>query len=163
MWFARWVANFTPTGGDRSLQRRDKLDYDTWRIQPDAARTISVAFDFLADTLDNAMAWSRPDFVLFNGTNVFLYPEGRSLDFPATVTITTEPDWVVATSMHRGGAARTYREKKYHDLVDMPFFIGRVDDDSTQVASVWTRLATYPVGALTGRRGRRHAGRTSAG
>ena len=36
--------------------------------------------------LDNAMAWSRPDFAFFNGTNLFLYPEGRGFDFPATVT-----------------------------------------------------------------------------
>ena len=30
------------------------------------------------------MAWSRRDFVMFNGTNVFHYAEGRPLEFPAT-------------------------------------------------------------------------------
>ena len=30
------------------------------------------------------------DFLSFNGTNVFLYPEGRSTDFSATVTVKTE-------------------------------------------------------------------------
>ena len=147
--FAKNVVAFTPTAGSTAL-RWDKLDYDTWRIQPGAARTMSVAFDFIADTLDNAMAWSKPDFALFNGTNVFLYPEGRSLDFPATVTITTNPDWKVVTSMHPAGAPRTYRENSYHDLVDMPFFIGRVDVDSIQINSKWTRFATYPMGAYQG-------------
>ncbi|MBA2626972.1 MAG: M61 family metallopeptidase, partial [Gemmatimonadales bacterium] len=101
--------------------------------------------------LDNAMAWARPDFLLVNGTNVFLYPEGRSLDFPATVTVTTHPGWQVVTSMHSGGAPRTYREANYHDLVDMPFFIGRMDVDSAQISGKWTRFASYPAGSFQGR------------
>ena len=52
-----------------------------------------MSFDFLADTLDNAMAWSRPDFLLLNGTNVFLYPEANGLDFPAEVTVSTAAGW----------------------------------------------------------------------
>ena len=65
-------------GGRRASRSTwDKLDYDTWRVQPGGAKSVSVHFDFLADTLDNAMAWARPDFVLFNGTNVLPYPEGR--------------------------------------------------------------------------------------
>jgi predicted metalloprotease with PDZ domain len=149
-WFARWVGNFTPTAGDRSLAW-DKLDYDTWRIQPAGAKSISVRFDYLADTLDNAMAWARPNFAFFNGTNVLPYPEGRALNFPATVAIRTEPSWLVATGMQSvPQQARTYREGNYHDLVDKPFLVGRMDYDSMQVAGVWTRLATFPAGALAG-------------
>ena len=38
--------------------------------------------------------WPGPgrDFALFNGTNLLPYPEGRGTDFPATVTVKTEPD-----------------------------------------------------------------------
>jgi predicted metalloprotease with PDZ domain len=149
-WFARWLANFTPMAGDRSLVW-DKLDYDTWRIQPAGAKSVSVRFDYLADTLDNAMAWARPNFAFFNGTNVLPYPEGRGLDFPATVAIRTEPSWLVATGMQSvPQQAGTYHEGNYHDLVDKPFLVGRMDYDSMQVGGVWTRLATYPAGALTG-------------
>jgi predicted metalloprotease with PDZ domain len=148
--FARWVSNFVPMAGDKALGW-DKLDYDTWRVNPAGAKSIRVRFDYVADTLDNAMAWARPDFVLFNGTNVLPYPEGRGTNFPATVTIQTEPSWLVATGMQSvPQQARTYREGNYHDLVDKPFFVGRMDLDSTQVAGLWTRLATYPAGALTG-------------
>jgi predicted metalloprotease with PDZ domain len=148
--FARWVSDFTPSAGDKPLGW-DKLDYDTWRIQPAGAKSMTVRFNYLADTLDNAMAWARPDFVLFNGTNVFLYPEGRGTAFPASVTVHTEPAWLVATGMQPAPSpARTYREGNYHDLVDKPFFIGRMDLDSTKVAGQWTRLATYPAGMLTG-------------
>jgi predicted metalloprotease with PDZ domain len=145
--FSRWVSNFSAGASGQSL-RWDKLDYDTWRIQPGAARSLTVSFDYRADSLDNAMAWSRPDFLLFNGTNLLPYPEGREFDFPATLAIKTQPNWQVATGMKPAGAARTYREDNYHDLVDMPFFVGRIDYDSMQVAGRWTRLATYPVGVL---------------
>src|SRR5918994_5435765 len=67
--FARFLTGFTATGGDKALDW-DKLDYDTWRIDPAGARTITVRFDYRAETLDNAASWSRPDFAFFNGTNL---------------------------------------------------------------------------------------------
>jgi predicted metalloprotease with PDZ domain len=145
--FARWVQDFSASANDKAIDW-DKLDYDTWRIQPGSERSLTVRFDYVADTLDNAMAWARPDFVLFNGTNLLLYPEGIGFDLRATVRVKTEPDWLVATAMKPGSEPRTFTEDNYHDLVDMPFFVGRMDYDSMQVAGRWTRLATYPAGAL---------------
>jgi predicted metalloprotease with PDZ domain len=147
-WFAKWVSDFEATAGDTPL-RWDKLDYDTWRIRPAGARQVKVSFQFQADSLDNAMAWTAPDFAFFNGTNVLLYPEGRSLDFGATVRVNTERDWTVATGMH-GSAQSGYREKSFHDLVDMPFFVGQFDYDSMTVNGLNVRLATYPASRLAG-------------
>ena len=147
--FARNVLGFTATSAGQPV-RWDKVDHDTWRVRPARAGRVTVSFDFAADSLDNAMTWSRPDFLLFNGTNVFLYPEGRGLDFPATVSVKTDAGWQVTTGMDAAGAGRGYREGNYHDLVDMPFFIGRFDLDSMQVEGKWTRLATYPAGRLAG-------------
>jgi predicted metalloprotease with PDZ domain len=96
------------------------------------------------------MAWARPNFVLFNGTNLFFYPEGRDFGFPATVTIRTQPGWLVASGMKPAGPAGNYAATNYHDLVDMPFFVGKMDLDSNQVGGKWIRLATYPAGAMTG-------------
>jgi predicted metalloprotease with PDZ domain len=146
--FARWVTMFEPTADGKPLSW-DKLDYDTWRIRPDGAKSIRVGFRYVADTLDNAMAWTKPDFLLFNGTNVFLYPEGQSLDFSATVTVHTETDWHVASGMPAAAQARTFTSANYHDLVDMPFFLGRFDLDSARIANRWVRLATYPAGTIS--------------
>lgn len=148
-WFAKWVSDFTPTAEGKPL-RWDKLDYDTWRIRSGGAKRVRVAFEFQADSLDNAMAWSRSDFAFFNGTNVFLYPEGRAFDFPATVRIHTESDWQVTTSMKPGPDRDSFGEKNYHDLVDMPFFVGKFDLDSVNLAGVNTKLASYPAGQLSG-------------
>ncbi len=147
--FARWVSGFSATAGDRALLW-DKADPDTWRIRSTGAGRVTVRFDYLADSLDNAMAWSRPDFLLFNGTNLFPYAEGRGFDFPATVSLQTPADWLVATSMKPAGSPHTWTERNYHDLVDMPFFVGRFDFDSSTVNGKVTRLATYPAGSLNG-------------
>jgi len=135
-YFARNVLDFTATAGDRLL-RWDKVDYDTWRIQPDGAQSITVSFAYVADSMDNAMAWSRPDFALFNGTNVFLYPEGQPFDRPARVVIRSTPGWQVATGMARGTQPGEFTAPNFHDLVDMPVFVGRLEVDSIQIAGKW--------------------------
>ena len=63
--FSRWVLEFSATAGGKALQW-DKVDYDTWRIRRDgpSAGPITVTFDYRADSLDNAMSWSRADFLL---------------------------------------------------------------------------------------------------
>ena len=146
--FSRWVVDFAATADGKPLSW-DKLDFDTWRVRPAGAKALHVTLRYLADTLDNAMAWAKPDFLLFNGTNVFLYAEGQSLDTPATVVVHTESDWHVATGMSSAHEPRTFTATNYHDLVDMPFFVGRFDLDSARVAEKWIRLATYPTGAIT--------------
>jgi predicted metalloprotease with PDZ domain len=96
--FARFASGFTATQAGAPI-RWDKSDHDTWRLQPSSAGRVTVSFSVLADTLDNAMAWTRRDFLMFNGTAAFLYPEGRGFDWGATVTVRTEPAWRVVTAM----------------------------------------------------------------
>ena len=145
--FSRWVVGFSAWNGDKPLTW-DKLDFDTWRIRTNGARDVSIRFNYSADSLDNAMAWGRPDFLLVNGTNVFMYPEGRSPTFSASVAVHTETDWQVATGMTPSGA-KIYGATNYHDLVDMPFFIGNFDLDSVSVVDRWVRFASYPRGAVS--------------
>lgn len=147
--FASRVGGFGASQGGAPL-RWDKLDFDSWRIRPTGAGRVTIDFDFLADTLDNAMAWTRPDFALFNGTNLFLYPEGRPKEFAATVVIRTEPDFRIATSLPTAGSSRTFRASNYHDLVDMPVFVGRFDLDSATISGRTVRYATYPIGTVSG-------------
>lgn len=145
-YFARSVLRFNAESNGRALVW-DKVDYDTWRVRAQPNTAVTVSFDFRADTLDNAMAWARSDFVMFNGTNVFLYPEGRGFDFPSTVTIGTEPGWRVATGMTPASPS-SYTASTYHELVDMPFFVGRFDLDSVRTPNGWLRFAAYPSGSV---------------
>jgi predicted metalloprotease with PDZ domain len=153
--FARRVSGFSATMAGSPVTWT-KTDFDTWRVTPEARGTVEVRFDFKADTLDNAMAWSRRDFALVNGTNVFLYPEETGFDFSSRVTIHTQPGWRVVTGLDpdtgqtRAAGQVRYRAGNYHDLVDSPFFIGRFDLDSAQIDGAWHRLASYPAGQLSG-------------
>ena len=147
--FARFIRDFSASADGRDL-RWDKTDYDTWRVHPEGTRAVQVSFDYRADRPDVGMAWTAPDFAFFNGTNVFLYPEGRSLDYPAVVAVRAEPGWSVATGMEPTGMPGEYAAGNFHDLVDMPMFIGSYDIDSLQIEGRWYRMATYPVGVLDG-------------
>lgn len=171
LWFARRVSSFTPTMNGTPLSWR-QLDFETWELDGTTpGATVSIDFNYQADTIDRAAAWTRPDFGFFNGTNVFMYPVGRGFDWPAQVTIHTDSGWNIATGMTESrvratgaahadaGVERTFTASNYHDLVDMPFFIGHFDFDSTQVSGTvggpkdhWVRAVNYPAGLVTGQR-----------
>ncbi|MFL5479059.1 MAG: PDZ domain-containing protein [Gemmatimonadaceae bacterium] len=148
LWFARRVSQFAAESDGAPLAWR-KLDYQTWEISPRSAGTVRVSFRYLADAVDRAVAWTAPNFAFFNGTNLFLYPAGRGFDWPAQVTVKTEPSWRIATGMDPAGAPNSFKASNYHDLTDMPFYVGRFGFDSTQVGGKWIRLAFYPAASLT--------------
>ena len=147
--YMRKVTNLSVTG-EGGTPRWDKLDPDTWRVVPNGAKSITLAFTYIADSMDNAMSWASREFAFFNGTNILPFPEGRSTDFTATLTIKTEADWQVATGMTPADAPRTFAALNYHDLVDMPFFIGSLDLDSVRVGETMFRTVTYPKGIMRG-------------
>jgi predicted metalloprotease with PDZ domain len=126
------------------------VDYDTWRVRPLGAGEVTVSFDYRADSLDTGNSWATADFAYFNGTNLFLYPEGRGLAFDSRVSIRTEPGWRVATGMTPGAGPNEYVAADFHEVVDMPTFIGRFDVDSAVIDGVLHRLATYPEGLVAG-------------
>ncbi|HEX6313897.1 MAG TPA: PDZ domain-containing protein [Gemmatimonadaceae bacterium] len=148
--YARKVTDLAVTG-EGGAPRWDKFDPDTWRILPSGARTITLTFSYTADSMDNAMSWASRDFAFFNGTNLLPYAEGRPFDFSATVTVNTESTWRIATGMTPAGAPNTWTEKNYHDLIDMPFFVGELEVDSARIGDTWFRTATYPRGIMSGR------------
>lgn len=146
--FARYVSRFTAEAGADSLDW-DKADPDTWRIRLRRAGNVRVSFDYRADSLDNANSWAKEDFAFFNGTNLFLYPEGQGVTLNATVTVHTSPGWKVLTGMRTATGTNTFIEASYHDLVDMPFFVGKFDLDSTIIVGKPFRFASYPVGSVS--------------
>ena len=148
LWFARRVSQFAAQSNGVPLEWR-KLDFQTWEIKPRASGTVRVSFNYLADAVDRAVAWTAPNFAFFNGTNLFLYPVGRGFNWPARVSVRTEPSWRVATGMDPAPGANNFMAGNYHDLTDMPFYVGRFAIDSTQISGRWIRLAFYPAATLT--------------
>jgi predicted metalloprotease with PDZ domain len=151
LWFARRVSQFSAQSNGVPLDWR-KVDFQTWEVKPRSAGTVRVSFNYLADAVDRAVAWTAPNFAFFNGTNVFLYPSGRGFNWPAHVSIHTEPSWRAATGMNPAPGVNNFTAGNYHDLTDMPFYVGRFALDSTQIAGKWVRLAFYPAASLTAAR-----------
>jgi predicted metalloprotease with PDZ domain len=148
--YARFVSKFGATERGKAVHW-DKADPDTWRVYPDGSGEMTVSFRAKADSLDNAFTWARDEFALVNGTSVFLYPEGRPLDYSATVDVITEPSWRIVTGMTQR-SDRQFAATTYHELVDHPFFIGRFDVDSATVAGAWMRFSSYPSGSVNSAR-----------
>src|SRR5450759_669744 len=152
LWFARRVSQFSVQSNGAALDWR-KLDFQTWEIKPRSAGTVRVSFSYLANAVDRAVAWTAPDFAFFNGTNLFLYPAGRGFNWSARVSVRTEASWRIATGMDPAAGVNNFTAGDYHDLTDMPFYVGRFAIDSTRIAGKWIRLAFYPAASLTaGRR-----------
>jgi predicted metalloprotease with PDZ domain len=149
LWFARRISHFTPSVQGHPVDWH-QLDYQTWQIAAKPGESLTVSFSYLADTIDRAVAWTKPDFAFFNGTNVFLYPAGRSLNWPATVTVHVPSTWRVATGMPASTTPNTFHAATYHELVDHPILVGRFDIDSTQFnpgtgGTRWMRFVSYPA------------------
>jgi predicted metalloprotease with PDZ domain len=148
LWFARRVSQFSAQSNGVLLDWR-KLDFQTWEIRPRSAGSVRVTFNYLADAVDRAVAWTAPNFAFFNGTNLFLYPAGRGFNWPARVSVRTEGSWRIATGMGPAPGTNNFTAANYHDLTDMPFYVGRFAIDSTQIAGKWIRLAFWPAASLT--------------
>lgn len=148
LWFSRRVSQFSAQSNGVPLDWR-KVDFQTWEIKPRSAGRVRVSFNYLANAVDRAVAWTAPNFAFFNGTNLFLYPAGRGFNWPARVSVRTEASWRIATGMDPAPGTNNFTAGNYHDLIDMPFYVGRFAIDSTQIAGKWVRLAFYPAASLT--------------
>ena len=147
--FARFVSGFSATAAGKPLDW-DKLDYDTWRIDPAGAHSVTVRFDCHAVTLDNADGLESVRLRVRERDQHL--PLSRGPRFRVSGVGDGEDSARLAGG-HQHGACRRGRHLarvNYHDLVDKPFFIGRFDVDSQQVEGRWHRLVTYPVGAMAG-------------
>jgi len=145
--YARYVHGVRAEADGRPVPW-DKLDKDTWRIASGGARTVALEFLTNPDSMMLQYSGIRGDFAWFNGTNLFVYPEGSDYTFAADVEIVLPDGWRLATGLdHTGG--RMYHAASYHDLVDRPAFAGRIALDSITVDGRPVRLALYPESVMT--------------
>ena len=110
-----------------------KLDKSRWQAEP-VARGLTVIAEIYAHDLSVRGAHLDTTHAYFNGTCVFLCPEGCE-DSPCELDIAApeEPvgkDWRVATSMRRKDAERygfgLYEADDYAELIDHPVEIGQL-------------------------------------
>jgi predicted metalloprotease with PDZ domain len=145
--YARYVRHFgaaNPTGHPLFW---DRLDKRTWRVTTGKQDRVTVAFDYLADTIDLSLARLTTDFGQFLGTNLFLYEPGK-LDRPAEVRFALPAGWQVTTAL-KGSGSGPYSAADYHDLADAETFVGKYTLDSIKVEGKWIRIALWPGDVYT--------------
>jgi predicted metalloprotease with PDZ domain len=143
--YARYVRHFGAKSAAGQPLFWDRLDKDTWRVVTQKSDRITVAFDYLADSVDLSLARISGEFGQFLGTNLFLYEEGR-LDRPAEVRFVLPAGWQVTTAL-RGAGSGPYTAASYHELADAETFVGKYSLDSLQVDGKWIRVAVWPADA----------------
>jgi predicted metalloprotease with PDZ domain len=145
--YARYVHGFTARNAAGQALRWDRGDKDTWRVVTGRSDRVTVAFDFLADTIDLSLARVTGDFAQFLGTNLFLFEEGQ-LGRPAEVRFRMPAGWQVASAL-KGPVNGVYSAADYHELADAMTFVGRYSSDSLQVDGKWIRIIVWPAADYT--------------
>lgn len=94
------------------------IDLDSWRVEPDGGRQVTLAYEWYAATFDGGSSLLTPGVAYFNPVNLLPWVEGR-MDPPARLILEAPEDWEVATQLERdpGGA---FVAPDYHALVDAP-------------------------------------------
>ena len=96
------------------------IDLDSWRVEPGAASSVTLAYDYYAHTFDAGSSTLTPEAAYFNPVNLLPWVEGRK-DAPVTLTIEAPADWTVATQLDpAAGAGHVFTAPGYDRLVDSP-------------------------------------------
>jgi len=145
--YARYVRHFGAASSTGQPLFWDRSDKDTWRVVTGKQDRVTVAFDYLADTIDLSLARLTPEFGQFLGTNLFLYEEGK-LDRAAEVRFALPAGWQITTAL-KGSGNGPYAAGDYHELADAETFVGKYSLDSIKVEGKWIRIALWPADVYT--------------
>lgn len=142
--FARHIVEIAAEDGDGEPVRLDKEDKQTWRAAPAKGplvlRTVVHAHD---PSVRSAWLDRRRGF--FNGTSLFLEPEGHDhrpceLDLEPPAEGSVDGEWTVATALTPAGAAEggfgSYRAADYATLIDSPVAMAPLARVGFEVAGI---------------------------
>ena len=141
----------------------EKIDKSTWQCAPTiGSQTLTLTYEVYAWDLSVRAAHLDQTHGFFNGTSVFLLPEGFR-DAPCVLTIGAPEDWQIATSLSKTPALADISEQfalkngsqsglsfkncahfyaaNYDDLIDHPVEMGTFTHASFEACGVIHHLA----------------------
>jgi predicted metalloprotease with PDZ domain len=96
------------------------IDLDSWRVDPGAATSVTLAYEYYARTFDAGSSTLTPEAAYFNPVNLLPWVEGRKAA-PVTLTIEAPAEWTVATQLEPvAGGGHVFSARDYDRLVDSP-------------------------------------------
>lgn len=105
-----------------------KVEKDTWQVDVGTAPAgdLEVRYRVLADRRSVSASWVSEDYVLLNGSSVFLYAD-ETRDRPQVLAVESPTGLdQVATPLPDDGAGR-FRARDYDELVDSPLVLSRAE------------------------------------
>ena len=127
--FSRHIVRIRAEAGGKSVALA-KQDKATWQAAP-CKGALTLIYQVYAGDASVRGAYLDRQRAFFNASSVFLRAHGRE-NAPQQVELLPPdfaPDWQVATSLARAGAAPwdfgAYRAESYADLLDHPVEMGR--------------------------------------
>lgn len=95
------------------------IDLDSWEVDAHAAQTVTLAYEWYAETFDAGSSTLRPDLAYFNPVNLFPWVEGH-MDWPVALTIDLPDGWQVASQLHPAEGRYAFTAPDYHFFADSP-------------------------------------------
>ena len=119
--YARHVQNFAVRGvGGRDLVW-EKINKNTWRIQPGGSSEMTVTYKVYSNELTVRTNELNDEHAFWNNAALLMFPAGQ-LAAPSTVTVVPYSNWKIATGLPPvSGQANSYRAANFDILYDSPF------------------------------------------
>jgi predicted metalloprotease with PDZ domain len=120
--FAANVQEFTARAQNRPLTWA-KTDDQTWRVQRQGSRSITVAYKVFGDDLSGTYAQLDVGHANYTGGEIFMYVAGHKPD-PVELHIDSASDWRVVNGRTERPNQHDWKYPNYEILIDNPTEIG---------------------------------------
>ncbi len=125
------------------------LDKQTFRIQTEGSRLLTIDYDYYANNLAVNGAELTEKRGYFLGTNLFFYVPGHTTDTPSTLKFEIPDGWRIATGLKRGDQPNVYQARNFDNLVDCPTVIGDFDQYTTTALGKTINIVVDPKGQVS--------------
>ena len=120
--FAKNVQEFSASAGAQALPF-EKVDSQTWRVQTNGNRTLSVSYKVFGNDLSGTYAQLDGTHGNFNGGELFMYIVGRKQD-AVELRIQPPPGWRAINGQSDRLDQTEWKYSNYELLIDSPTEIG---------------------------------------
>jgi predicted metalloprotease with PDZ domain len=120
--FAKNVQEFRAKAGARTLTWT-KIDTQTWRVQTEGNRTLTVSYKVFGDDLSGTFAQLDITHANYNGGEIFMYLVGHKQD-PVELRIDPPQGWRVINGASARANQLEWKHPNYETLIDSPTEIG---------------------------------------
>lgn len=124
--YAKNILRFKITGANGERLPHLMTRKQTWSVNTEGHKRITVEFDYRARTLALNQAKISTEFAFFTGTQLFVMAEGHRKS-PSTVRFIIPQGWKIVSALKETADPMTFSAPDYDTLLDSPTEMGNFD------------------------------------